>query len=114
MAEKEMVLFTRIFDLLSWLVPATEHFPRNVRHSFTQRLLDAAFDLTECVEEAKLRSGKARRERLQKADEALAKLRLYLRLAVRWKWLSSGQYQHVAKMEVEIGKLLGGWLKVSP
>jgi len=28
-------------------------------------------------------------------------------------WLSSGQYAHIAKMEVEIGKLLGGWIKAT-
>jgi hypothetical protein len=36
---------------------------------------------------------------------------MYLRLAQRWKWLSDGQYEHVAAMVVEIGRLLGGWMK---
>ena len=44
-------------------------------------------------------------------DEDLDKVRVYLRLAVRWDWLSAGQYQHVAQMVTEIGKLLGGWIK---
>ncbi|NIU56801.1 MAG: diversity-generating retroelement protein bAvd family protein, partial [Phycisphaerae bacterium] len=35
----------------------------------------------------------------------------YLRLAVRWNWLSGGQYQHVAAIVAEIGRLLGGWIK---
>jgi hypothetical protein len=47
MARQEMVIFTRTFDFLTWLLPATNHFPRAHRHSFTQRLLDAAFDLRE-------------------------------------------------------------------
>ena len=111
MATEEMVIFTRTFDLLTWLLPATNHFPRAHRHSFTRRLLDAAFDLRERLEEAKLRRGKERTERLQSADEALAKVRCYLRLAQRWKWLSDGQYQHVAKMVAEVGRLLGGWQK---
>jgi four helix bundle protein len=110
-AYQEMPIFTHTFDFLSWLLPATNHFPRTQRHSFTQRLLDAAFDLRERLEEANMRQGAARVERLMRADEALAKIRLYLRLAQRWKWLSDGQYAHVAQMVVEIGKLLGGWLK---
>jgi len=40
-----MVIFTRTFDLLDWLLPVTNHFPRAHRHTFTRRLLDAAFDL---------------------------------------------------------------------
>lgn len=111
MARQEMPIFTRTFDFLTWLLPITNHFPRAHRHTFTQRLLDAAFDLRERLEEANLRSGPARREKLTQADEALAKIRLYLRLAARWGWLSAGQYQHVAAMVAEIGRLLGGWQK---
>ena len=64
-------------------------------------------------EEANLRKGRARRERLVLADEALAKIRVYLRLAARWDWLSADQYRHVSDMTVEIGRLLGGWQKAT-
>lgn len=111
MTDAEMPIFTRTFDFLTWLLPATNHFPRAHRHTFTQRLLDAAFDLRERLEEANLRRGPARLERLQLADEALSRVRVYLRLAWRWQWLSSGQYEHVAAMVAEIGRLLGGWRK---
>ncbi len=113
MANQEMPIFTRTFDFLTWLLPATNNFPRAHRHSFTQRLLDAAFDLRERLDEANYRKGSARLERLRRADESLAKVRLYLRLAVRWGWLTDGQYQHVAQMVAEIGRLLGGWQKVT-
>jgi four helix bundle protein len=111
MAREEMVIFTRTFDFLDWLLPITNHFPRAHRHTFTRRLLDAAFDLRERMEEANYRRGQARRERLERADEALTKVRVYLRLAARWGWLSGGQYRHVAAMVTEIGRLLGGWIK---
>lgn len=114
MNRPEMPIFTRSYDFLTWLLPATNHFPRAHRHTFTTRLLDAAFDLREYLEEANLRKGEARRERLERADEALARVRVYLRLAARWGWLSDGQYRHVAEMVTEIGKLLGGWQKVTP
>jgi len=45
--------------------------------------------------------------------DLLTTLRLYLRLAYQWRWLDSGQYEHVSKMVEEIGRLLGGWLKQS-
>lgn len=111
MTQSEMPIFTRTFDCLTWLLPATNHFPRAYRHSFTQRLLDAAFDLRERLEEANLRRGQARLDRLMLADEALARLRVYVRLAFRWGWLKEGQYHHVGRMLVEIGRLLGGWQK---
>ena len=113
MSDKEMPIFVRTFDFLSWLLPATNSFPRAHRHTFTQRLLDAAFDLRERLEEANIRQGTIRMEKLRQADEALARVRVYLRLAVKWGWLSGGQYQHVAAQVTEIGNLLGGWQKVS-
>ena len=113
MSRPEMPIFSRNFDFLSWLLPATHHFPRAHRHTVTRRLLDAAFDLRERLEEANLRHGAARRQRLMEADEALARVRVYLRLAERWHWLSGGQYHHAAEMVAEIGRLLGGWQKVA-
>ena len=74
----------------TWLLPATNKFPRAQRHTFTRRLLEAAFDLRERLEEANMRKGRARLERLDRADEALTRVRLYLRLATRWGWLSKG------------------------
>ena len=108
-----MPIFVRTYDFLSWMLPASNHFPRAHRYSFTQRLLDAAFDLRERLEEANMRQGAARLERLERADEALAHIRLYIRLAARWGWLTGGQYAYVSGMTVEIGKLLGGWKKVT-
>jgi len=113
MAQEEMVIFTRTFDLLTWLLNATNKFPRAHRFTTTQRLFDAAYDLRERLEEANLRRGNARWERLERADEALARLRLYLRLVHKWQWLSTGQYQHASTMTVEIGKLLGGWKRAT-
>ena len=108
-----MPIFTRTFDFLTWLLPITNHFPTAHRHTFTKRLLDAAFDLREQLEAANHRMGKERLVLLKDADESLDKVRTYLRLAAKWNWLSQGQYHHVAAMVAEIGKLLGGWKKVT-
>jgi four helix bundle protein len=111
MADEEMPIFVRTFDFLKWLLPATNNFPRAHRFTFTQRLLDAAFDCSERLQEANYRHGQERLAKLKLADEALDKVRFYLRLAARWNWLDDGQYEHVAGMVAEIGRLLGGWKK---
>ena len=112
MAE-ELVLLTRLSDLLVWLLPKSEKFPRAYRFTVTQRMMDAALDCQEAVFAAQSRRGEARKVNLRDADEALNRLRLYLRLAHRWQWLSDGQYEHAAEQVAEIGKLLGGWIKQS-
>lgn len=113
MSGQEMPIFTRTFDFLTWLLPITNHFPTAHRHTFTKRLLDASFDLREQLEAANHRMGKERLAYIKLADESLDKVRTYLRLAAKWDWLSQGQYQHVSTMVAEIGRLLGGWKKVT-
>lgn len=114
MAESaEMPIFVRTFDFLAWLLPATNRFPRAHRFTLTQRLLNAAFDLREALEAAQHRQGRERVTHLKRADEYLDKVRVYLRLAAKLEWLTAGQYQHAAAMTSEIGRLLGGWHKVT-
>ena len=106
-----MVIFTRTYDLLVWLLPRSEKFPKAQRFVVTKRLQDAALDFQEALFWANTHSGRQRLTHLRAADAHLDKLRLYLRLAQRWGWLSAGQYEHVSKMVAEIGRLLGGWLR---
>jgi len=110
---QEMPLFTRTFDFLTWLMPITNHFPRSQRFLITKRLLDAALDFQETIIEANNCRGRKRLSRLKQADELLDRMRLYLRLAARYKWLKRGQYRHAAQMVAEMGRLLGGWQRTT-
>ena len=107
----EMVIFTRTYDLLNWLLPKAERFPKIYRSTITQRLMDAVLDFQETLFEAQANGAQVRQQHLRRADAHLNKVRLYLRLIHAWGWLSLGQYEHVSRMVAEIGRLLGGWLK---
>jgi hypothetical protein len=109
----ELVLLSRLFDLLTWLLPKAERFPRVYRHTVTQRLMNAALDCQEAVFTAQSARDARRRLALEEADAALNRLRLYLRLAHKWRWLNDGQFEHVSVMVADTGKLLGGWIKQS-
>jgi hypothetical protein len=104
-------LFSKTFDFISWLIGVTNHFPRSQRFVVTKRLLDAALDFQELLVDANAERGKARMGLLDRADAELDKVRLYLRLAFKWEWLSEGQYWHAAQYVSEMGKLLGSWKK---
>lgn len=110
MAE-EMVIFTRTYDFITWLIPQTERFPRSQRFIVTQRLQQAALGFQELLVEANAQRGPRRAEKLRAADAELRKVRLYLRLCEKWEWISPGQFRHVSAMVAEIGRLLGGWQK---
>lgn len=108
---EEMVILTRTFDLLTWLLPHCEKFPKAQRYLVVQRLGDAALDFQEALFHANAQRGEQRLTHLRAADGYLTTLRLYLRLANGWAWLDSGQYEHVSKIIEEIGRLLGGWMR---
>lgn len=110
---EEMVIFTRTYDFVSWLLPLTQNFPRSQRFVVIQRLQAAALNFQELLIEANAERGATRAEKLKSADVELRKVRLYLRLSQKWDWIKEGQYHHASIMVTEIGKLLGGWKKVS-
>ncbi|MCB9150920.1 MAG: diversity-generating retroelement protein Avd [Caldilineaceae bacterium] len=109
----EMPLFTKTYDFLLWLTPAVQHFPKLHRQTITRRLLEAALDFQEAILEADSRRGRARLEYLTAADAHLKKVRIYLRLVHRLAWIGDGQYEHAAGMVAEMGRLLGGWRRVT-
>ena len=38
----DMIILTRTFDLLTWLLPKAEKFPRVYHHTVIQRMMNAA------------------------------------------------------------------------
>jgi four helix bundle protein len=106
-----LVIFTRTYDFVTWILPMAEKFPKSQRFVVTQRLQNSVLNFQESLIEANALRGAKRTERLRLADAELRKTRLYLRLCEKWKWLTPGQYKHASVMVVEIGRLLGGWMK---
>ena len=108
---EDMIIDKKVFDLLAWLLPKAERFPRVYRLTVTQRMMDAALDTQEALIAAHRYRGQMRKRELDRADIALDHLRIYLRLAHHWQWLSNAQYEHVSRLVANIGRLLGGWIQ---
>jgi four helix bundle protein len=110
---KQSPIFTRTSDFMIWLLDHTEKFPKSERFRMARRLEDSGFSFYELLIEA-TRSTKRKRQLLIQADVELEKLRLYVRMSQQRKLTSISQYHFAAGVLVEIGKLLGGWLKTLP
>ncbi|MBM3853528.1 MAG: diversity-generating retroelement protein Avd [Verrucomicrobia bacterium] len=106
---KESPIFTRTYDLLRWLIPATVKFPRQQRFVLAEAVQRTGLRLQEQLIEAA--HAPQPLPALQQADVTLTKLRMYLRLCRDLELLSLGQYAHVARLVNEVGRLLGGWQK---
>ena len=103
-------IFAKSHDLLLWLLQHTARFPKSERFRMAKRVDDSAFRFYDLIARA-TKSGEKRRSVLLEADLELDRLRLNVRLCVELKLLNIAQYEHAAGQLVEIGKLLGWWLK---
>jgi hypothetical protein len=106
---KESPIFTRTYDLVRWLLPVTVKFPRQQRFVLAEAVQRTALRFQEQIIEAAYVD--APRPVLKQADVTLTTLRTYLRLCRDLELLAFGQYEHVARMVNEVGRLLGGWMK---
>ncbi len=102
-------IFSKTYDFLLWLFPLTVKFPRQQRFVLASALQRDAIQFQEYLIEAAHR--KSNPEPLLSADIELDKLRTHLRMSRDLGIIEPRQYEHAARMMVEIGKLLGGWQK---
>jgi len=106
---KDSPIFSKTYDLVAWLIPATIKFPRQQRFVMAAALQREAIRFQELLIEAAHQRNP--RERLGAADAELDKLRTHIRMSLDLPLLQPGQYEHAARLLTEIGRLLGGWLK---
>lgn len=104
-------VFVKTYDLLLWLIPEVQRFPRVHRFGLGERVQRTALDFQESLIAAGKSQGSTRAAWLHTADIQLEQLRLWLRLAQELNLLSLEKYEHAARLLAETGRLLGGWLK---
>ena len=109
MANTEMLVIKRGYDFSKWLLQHTGKFPKSYRFSIAAKLENGALDFIEATTVANMRKNKL--PLLKQADEALARLRLLFRLSYEMRFINLQSYKFGSGQLVELGKLLGGWIK---
>jgi len=104
---EESPIFIKTFDMIVWLMEHTQKFPKNQRFVIAKRMEDNALDFQEALYKA-TKTSKVKNI-LAEADFLLFKLKLYNRMCVKLKLLSFNQFEYLAVMLNELGKMLGGW-----
>ena len=96
-------------ELLLWLIPQLDKFPRNRRFTLGERLEGALIDVLAALTTAAYarRKGTA----LARASEQLNVVRHLWRLSHELKAVSTRQYEFGARRIDELGRQIGGWLK---
>jgi hypothetical protein len=105
---RESPLFVKTRDFILWLFRHTSRFPKQYRHTLTQRIELCALDFQHSLgRRSILKDSQA----LAKADLDLWNLRQLLRIAHDLGFFPARQLHYAAGQLVEIGKLLGAWRK---
>ena len=96
-------------NLLIWLIPLLDNFPRNRRFTLGERLESGLIEILELLVEAAYTRNK--REVLKRANLRLAVVRHLWRMTHELKIIPTKRYGYGAKLLEDLGKQIGGWLK---
>ena len=103
---------SKLYDLILWITPITEAFPRSLRHTLGHRIVNELLDVLRTLVEA--RYSRKGRPLLERANLGIDYARHLIRLSKDLKALSLDRYQHGQKLLEEVGRLIGGWRKALP
>ena len=99
-------------EILIWLVPHLDKFPRVRRFTLGERLESALLEVLELLVQAAYTRGK--REALSKANLRLEVARHLWRMAYEPKTIPLKRSEHGVRLMTDLGRQVGGWLKSSP
>ena len=108
-APREAPIYPATHDLLDWLVPHLEGWPRPQHFLLAREVMDSATHLYRLLLRARKVQGRIRADVLLEADVELETLKALVRLGQERRYMGLGQYEHVSRMLVDIGRQLGGW-----
>lgn len=97
-------------DLLLWQIPQLDKFPRARRFTLGERIETGLLQVLELVVEAAYTQNKD--VPLRRANLQLEVVRHLWRLAHELKVLATRQYEHGAKLIDDLGRQIGGWLRI--
>lgn len=108
MAE-ELKILQKIFDMMEYGYGALAQYPKSEKFALVTDIKRSMDTMLERTIEAQKKYYK--KTTLQELDVEIMKLKAYLRLSLNLGFLPMKKYEIWSGKVVEIGKMLGGWLK---
>lgn len=96
-------------DVLLWLIPQLDKFPRSRRFTLGERVEGGLLEVLELLVEAAY--SRSKDIPLRRANLQLEVVRHLWRLAYELKVMATRQYEHGAKLLDDLGRQIGGWLR---
>ncbi len=106
---EELKILQKVFDMMEYGYLALAQFPKSEKYALATDIKHCMDIMLErCIEAQKKYYKKTT---LQEFDVEITKLKAYLRLSYNLGFLPLKKYEVWSEKVVEIGKMLGGWLK---
>lgn len=107
--KEDLHIQQKIYDMILYGYPALEQMPKSQKFSLAQ-------DMKHCMDKIMRLTISAnkkytKRTTLQELDVEIAALKIYLRIAYDLRYLPPKKYEVWSGMMVEIGKMVGGWIR---
>lgn len=102
-------ILQKTFDMMEYGYICLQQFPKAEKFALAvdiKRCMDTILGLIVTAQKKYYK-----KTTLQDLDIEVAKLKAYIRLAFLLKFLPMKKYEHWSALVVEIGKMLGGWIK---
>ncbi len=96
-------------ELLLWLIPQLDKFPRARRFTLGERIENGLLEVLELLVDAAY--SRAKHSSLKQANLRLAVARHLWRLAQELQVISTRRYEHGARLMDDLGRQIGGWLR---
>lgn len=105
-------VITLTYDMLLYLVPVLNGFPRTQKFMLGDRIQTYVMDILEDLIEAYYSPKSSKKVHLKQANMKLEKLRYLIRLSKDLKCINFKRYGVISQKVDDIGKSIGGWMKV--
>jgi four helix bundle protein len=104
-----IAIFKKIYDLVLLVYQYVRLFPKSEKFILGERIEHASIDLLEGIITANQK--KEKQAALVEASVKLDVLRIFIRLSKDLRFLDLKKYETLSNHIVEIGRMLGGWIK---
>ena len=103
----------RMYEVNKWLLQKVGKFPRDQRFILGQRIVNKSLDIQEgLINAALMKKDDNKLAALHKVSLQLEQLRYLIRLGKDEKYINNKSWHFCSRNLLEIGKMLGGWIKM--
>ncbi len=106
---EELKILQKTFDMINYAYPALAQYPKGEKFAIVADIKRCMDVMLERIIEANKKYYK--KTTLQELDVEVEKLKAYVRLSYNLGFLPPKKYEQWSGLVVEIGRMVGGWIK---